>query len=145
MYGACEKKLLCESCGFLGELTDAFRAQRPPGKLPLNQRRDASEHQLRVKPGLPREHHLAQPQLAPMVSDTTDPGNASVIATLSEPKKYGIERGIPTFITTSSLRAPIAPKAQQHRERRAGYCLPENGAGSERVRARSVGQWFWRR
>ena len=78
--------------------------------------------------------------MAPMASDTTDPGNASVIATLSEPKKYGIERGMLTLITTSSLLVPIAPEAQQYPERRAGICSPENAAGSERVRARRVGQ-----
>src|SRR4030095_4958113 len=42
------------------------------------------------------------------VSDTTVPTNASVIATFSEAKKYGSERGSPTLVSTSSRVAPSA-------------------------------------
>ena len=48
------------------------------------------------------------PLFAPTVSETTAPTKASVIATLSEPKKYGSERGMPTLRMMSSLEAPSA-------------------------------------
>jgi hypothetical protein len=44
--------------------------------------------------------------LAAVISDTVEPTNASVIATFSDAKKYGIERGSPTFHKTSVRPAP---------------------------------------
>ena len=58
--------------------------------------------------GLRVEHQLAKPLFAPTVSDTTAPTKASVIATFSEPKKYGSERGMPTLRMMSSFDAPSA-------------------------------------
>ena len=41
-------------------------------------------------------------------SETTEPMNASVIATFSEAKKYGMDRGNPTFLITCQRLAPKA-------------------------------------
>ena len=46
------------------------------------------------------------PSLDATVSDTTVPTNASVIATFSEAKKYGRQRGSPTFSRMSRRVAP---------------------------------------
>ena len=43
-----------------------------------------------------------------MLSEITEPTKASVIATFSEPKKYGSVRGMPTLRMMSSLEAPSA-------------------------------------
>ncbi len=47
---------------------------------------------------------LPMPRLEATVSEITVPTKASVIATFSEAKKYGIVRGKPTFHRMSSLR-----------------------------------------
>src|SRR5688500_10501495 len=46
------------------------------------------------------------PSLLATVSDTTVPTNASVIATLSDAKKYGSDLGNPTLSSTSFRVAP---------------------------------------
>src|ERR1051325_11540852 len=48
------------------------------------------------------------PSFEATVSETTEPMNASVIATFSEAKKYGSERGRPIFSITSARLAPSA-------------------------------------
>ena len=48
------------------------------------------------------------PLLAATVSATIVPTNANVIATFSEAKKYGIDRGSPTFLITCHRLAPRA-------------------------------------
>src|SRR5262245_62895896 len=50
------------------------------------------------------------PEFDAASSDTTDPTKASVIATFSEAKKSGIERGRPTLRSTSAREAPSARK-----------------------------------
>ncbi len=46
------------------------------------------------------------PESPAVISASTVPTKASVMATLSEAKKYGSERGSPTFISTSRRLAP---------------------------------------
>src|ERR1700730_2732359 len=51
---------------------------------------------------------LPMPLLAATVSATMVPTNANVIATFSEAKKYGMDRGSPTFLITCQRLAPQA-------------------------------------
>ena len=47
------------------------------------------------------------PTLAATVSETTEPTNARVIATFSEPKKYGRARGMPTLSMMSRRQEAV--------------------------------------
>src|SRR5258706_13398411 len=51
---------------------------------------------------------LPMPRLAATVSEITVPTKASVMAILSEAKRYGIERGMPTPHRMSAFEAPSA-------------------------------------
>lgn len=51
---------------------------------------------------------LPMPLLAATVSATMVPTNANVIAIFSEAKKYGMDRGSPTFLITCQRLAPKA-------------------------------------
>src|ERR1700733_5707615 len=46
------------------------------------------------------------PSFEAMVSDTTEPIKASVIATFNDANRYGSERGMPTLVRTSYRDAP---------------------------------------